>query len=118
MAGALGDPDEDPHGAPIPSSDGVIANRDLVTLTQLPTGVAAVVREVSDEDSGRLRELAAAGFLLGTSVVVTHRSPNGDVVVRVAGEDQELSAATAGLIRLERSDTPRVGESDDSDKGR
>ena len=118
MAGALGDPDEDPHGAPIPSSDGVIVNRDLVTLTQLPTGAAAVVREVSDEDSGRLRELAAAGFLLGTSVVVTHRSPNGDVVVRVAGEDQELSAATAGLIRLERSDTPRVGENDDSDKGR
>ena len=118
MAGALGDPDEDPHGAPIPSSDGVIANRNLVTLTRLPTGVSAVVREVSDEDSGRLRELAAAGFLLGTSVVVTRRSPDGDVAVRVAGADQELSAATAGLIRLERSDTPRVDESDDSDKGR
>ena len=118
MARALGDPDEDPHGAPIPSSDGVIASRDLVSLTELPAGVDAVVREVSDEDSGRLRELAAAGFLLGTGVVVTDRSPDGDVVVRVAGGVQTLDAVTAALIRLERSETTRVDESDDSDKGR
>lgn len=118
MARALGDPDEDPHGAPIPSSDGVIASRDLVSLTELPTGVDAVVREVSDEDSGRLRKLAAAGFLLGTNVVVTDRSPKGDVVVRIAGGAVTLDAVTAGLIRLERSQTTRVGESDDSDKGR
>ena len=118
MARALGDPDEDPHGAPIPSSDGVIASRDLVSLPELPTGVEAVVREVSDEDSARLRKLAAAGFLLGTNVVVTDRSPKGDVVVRIAGGAVTLDAVTAGLIRLERSQTTRVGESDDSDKGR
>ena len=118
MARALGDPDEDPHGAPIPSSDGVIASRDLVSLPELPTGVEAVVREVSDEDSARLRELAAAGFLLGTNLVVTNRSPEGDVVVRIAGGAVTLDAVTAGLIRLERSQTTRVDESDDSDKGR
>ena len=115
MARALGDPDEDPHGAPIPSSDGVIASRDLVSLTELPTGVDAVVREVSDEDSGRLRELAAAGFLLGTNVVVTDRSPGGEVVVQVAGGVQTLDAVTARMIQLELSETTRVDESDDSD---
>lgn len=118
MARALGDPDEDPHGAPIPSSDGVIASRDLVSLTELPTGVDAVVREVSDEDSGRLRELAAAGFLLGTKVVVTDRSPGGEVVVELAGGVQTLDAVTASMIQLELSETTRVDESDDSDKGR
>ena len=115
MARALGDPDEDPHGAPIPSSDGVIASRDLVSLTELPAGVDAVVREVSDEDSGRLRELAAAGFLLGTNVVVTDRSPGGDVVVHVAGGVQRLDAVTARMIQLELSETTRVDERDDSD---
>jgi len=115
MARALGDPDEDPHGAPIPSSDGVIASRDLVSLTELPAGVDAVVREVSDEDSGRLRELAAAGFLLGTNVVVTDRSPGGEVVVHVAGGVQTLDAVTARMIQLELSETTRVDESDDSD---
>ena len=118
MARALGDPDEDPHGAPIPSSDGVIASRDLVSLTELPTGVDAVVREVSDEDSGRLRELAAAGFLLGTNVVVTDRSPGGEVVVELAGGVQTLDAVTASMIQLELSETTRVDESDDSAKGR
>ena len=109
MARALGDPDEDPHGAPIPSSEGVIASRDLVCLTELPEGVLAVVREVSDEDSERLRELAAAGFLLGTEVEVIRRSPGGDVVVRVAAEERPIDAVTAGLIRVERNETNPVG---------
>ncbi len=117
MAQALGDPDEDPHGAPIPSSDGVIVSRDLVALTELPEGVEAVVREVSDEDSDRLRELASTGFLLGTSVVLIDRSPDGDVAVRIAGGVQRLDVRTAGLIRLEQRDTKRVDETDDSDKG-
>jgi DtxR family transcriptional regulator, Mn-dependent transcriptional regulator len=103
MARALGDPDEDPHGAPIPSSEGVIASRDLVSLTDVREGVRAVVREVSDEDSGRLRELAAAGFLLGTEVVVKHRLPDGHLVVRVGRHERSLDATTAGLIRLELS---------------
>lgn len=117
MAQALGDPDEDPHGAPIPSSDGVIVSRDLVALTELPEGVEAVVREVSDEDSDRLRELASTGFLLGTSVVLIDRSPDGNVAVRIAGGVQRLDVRTAGLIRLEQRDTKRVDETDDSDKG-
>jgi DtxR family Mn-dependent transcriptional regulator len=110
MARALGDPDEDPHGAPIPSPEGVLASRDLVSLSELPAGVDAVVREVSDEDSARLRELAAAGFLLGTEVVVDDRLPDGAVVVRVAGRERRIDAVTAGLIRLERSKTIPVGE--------
>lgn len=118
MALALGDPDEDPHGAPIPSSDGVIASRDLVTLTELPPGVNAVVREVPDEDAARLRELASAGFFLGTRVVVTARSPEGDIVVRIGEDEKRLDAVTAGLIRLERSETTRVDERDDRDKSR
>ncbi len=117
MAQALGDPDEDPHGAPIPSSDGVIASRDLVALTELPEGEEAVVRQVSDEDSDRLRELAAAGFLLGTTVVLIDRSPEGDVAVRIAGGVQRLDAMTAGLIWLGQPDTKRADETYDSDKG-
>ncbi len=102
MARALGDPLEDPHGAPIPSPEGVIVRRDLVALSELEEGVEAVVREVSDEDSARLRELAAAGFLLGTRVVVIARPDDGSVRVLVAGIERTLDTATAGLIRLDR----------------
>jgi len=105
MARAIGDPDEDPHGAPIPSPDGVIASRDLVSLTELEAGTQGVVREVSDEDSDSLRELAAAGFLLGTRLVVTDRSTEGDVTVRIGVDEHRLDAVTAGLIWLERDES-------------
>jgi DtxR family Mn-dependent transcriptional regulator len=104
MARALGDPVEDPHGAPIPSPDGVIERRDLVALSDLEVGARGVVREVPDEDSERLRELAAAGFLLGTTLTVRERSGTGGVIVRVGGRDRELDEA-AELILLERIET-------------
>jgi DtxR family Mn-dependent transcriptional regulator len=83
MARALGDPVEDPHGAPIPSPDGVIESRDLVAL----------------------RELAAAGFLPGTALVVRERSPAGGVVVQVGGRERELDEEAAELVLLERIET-------------
>lgn len=115
MARALGDPDEDPHGAPIPSAEGVMASRDLVSLADLPVGVRATVREVSDEDSERLRELAATGFLLGTEVVVSRRSPRGTIVLLAGSGERTLDEETAGHIRLERLETTAVDECDDSD---
>jgi DtxR family Mn-dependent transcriptional regulator len=118
MARALGDPDEDPHGAPIPSPEGVIASRDLVSLAEIGPGVEAVVREVPDEDSARLRELAAAGFLLGTRLIVTDASAAGDVTVLIEGDERRLDAVTASLIRLERIESTPVDDSDDSVKGR
>jgi len=105
MARALGDPVEDPHGAPIPSPEGVIESRDLVALSELEIGARGVVREVSDEDSERLRELAAAGFLLGTSLKVLDRSARGDVVVRLGDHERRLDSAAAEQMRLERIDT-------------
>jgi hypothetical protein len=51
-------------------------------------------------------------------VVVTDRSPGGEVVVELAGGVQTLDAVTARMIQLELSETTRVDESDDSDKGR
>jgi DtxR family Mn-dependent transcriptional regulator len=104
MASALGDPLEDPHGAPIPSPDGVIESRDLDLLIDLPSGVPAVVREVSDEDAARLRQLASAGFLLGKEIVVLKRSPDA-LIVLVGSEEHRLESVTAGLIRVERIET-------------
>lgn len=118
MARAIGDPSEDPHGAPIPSPDGVIVSRDLVSLTELPVGVRAVVREVPDEDSERLRDLAAAGFFLGTDVLVIDRSADGVVTVRIAGAQHRVDAVTAGLIRFSRSEPTAPDECNGSDKGR
>lgn len=104
MARALGDPLEDPHGAPIPSSDGVMPTRDLALLSDLPAGASAVIREVSDADSERLRRLASSGFLLGTEIELGEATKDGDLVVRVAGVEHTIDAATARVVRVEPTD--------------
>lgn len=104
MARAIGDPLEDPHGAPIPSSDGVMPSRDLVALSSLVSGATAIIREVSDADSERLRRLASSGFLLGTELEVGGTTDDGDMIVRVAGVEYTVDASTARVVRVERMD--------------
>jgi len=104
MAAALGDPATDPHGAPIPRPDGSIIQRDLPSLTDLSAGTRAVIREVPDDDSERLRFLSGIGFLLGTEVTILSASgPDGEVVAEVAGRRHRLSRELAAAIRLEPS---------------
>jgi DtxR family Mn-dependent transcriptional regulator len=102
MALAVGDPDTDPHGAPIPGSDGTIRVRDLPALSDLPPGAIAVIREVPDDDSERLRFLGDNGFLLGTEVIVLSASDDdGEVVAEVDGRSHRLAGDLAAAIRLE-----------------
>lgn len=102
MALAVGDPDTDPHGAPIPGPDGSIETRELTALADLPTGSTAVIREVPDDDSERLRFLGHNGFLLGTEVIVHSASDDdGVVVAEVDGRRHRLSGELAAAIRLE-----------------
>ncbi len=103
MARALGNPEEDPHGAPIPSPDGVMAARDLVSLADLAPGEAAVLREVSDDDSARLRRLAAEGFLLGARIEVEEACEDGGRLVHVGGTRRTVDLETARVIRVEHA---------------
>ncbi len=86
MAMALGNPRFDPHGAPIPSRDGVIDAPDLVSLTEVPLGVTAELRLVSDRDGERLRYLSSLGLTLGAVFEVIARQPfRGPVTIRLSG---------------------------------
>src|ERR687895_1149682 len=58
MASAIGEPAVDPHGAPIPTREGAVDERRLVSLDELAVGDRARVVRVSDEDGERLRYLA------------------------------------------------------------
>jgi DtxR family Mn-dependent transcriptional regulator len=102
MALAVGDPDTDPHGAPIPGPDGSIETRELTALADLPAGSTAVIREVPDDDSERLRFLGHNGFLLGTEITVHAASDDdGCVVAEVEGRRHRLPGELAAAIRLE-----------------
>lgn len=102
MALALGNPRYDPHGAPIPSKDGVIEEPVLVPLSEVPVGAMAELRQVSDRDAARLRYLSQMGLRLGTVFEVVARQPfRGPVTVRLSAggsRDQVVGHELAGAL--------------------
>lgn len=66
----LGFPDRDPHGDPIPASDGSVRREDAVLLGSAKPGHVGIVLRISDRDPQLLRALEASGINIGTTVSV------------------------------------------------
>ena len=99
MAAALGNPGVDPHGDPIPTADGDIAEVTGVPLSDVPEGVAVEVRRVDEHDAERLRYLASLGLVPGALVTVTGREPfGGPVMLRTPAGTHALGPSLAGDI--------------------
>lgn len=81
---ALGYPQSDPHGDPIPTSAGVLPIQDLVPLVELPPNTRSVVRRISDDNPDLLRYVASLGLVPDATVQVTERSPfDGPIYVEI-----------------------------------
>src|SRR3954447_25002925 len=81
---ALGHPQFDPHGDPIPNSAGTLPVQDLVPLSDLPLDTPSVVRRISDHDPDLLRYVDSLGIVPDATVRVTNRSPfNGPLYLEV-----------------------------------
>src|SRR6266851_3271637 len=88
MAGTLGDPRYDPHGAPIPTAAGDIEETELVSLAEAPVGAELELREVGTQDPARLSFFAEQGLVPGTRLRVTDRQPfNGPTTVRLESDE-------------------------------
>jgi DtxR family Mn-dependent transcriptional regulator len=100
MAAALGDPATDPHGAPIPTREGGIAEGPAGRpLAELGPGERAVVARVEDEDGDRLRYLASLGVVPGAEVELAERAPfGGPLSVRVGGELRQVGPQLAAQV--------------------
>src|SRR6058998_671560 len=100
MAGALGDPRYDPHGAPIPTAAGEIEEAELVSMADARVGASLDVRQVDDGDPARLRYLADLGLTPGTRVRIVERQPfNGPTTVRI-GNAARVVGRELGLVVL------------------
>ena len=75
---ALGHPQFDPHGDPIPTTAGVLPVRDLVPLSDLPLDTPSIVRRVPDSNPDLLRYVDSLGLVPDATVRVTRRSPFND----------------------------------------
>jgi DtxR family Mn-dependent transcriptional regulator len=66
----LGYPKADPHGDPIPDSNGKFPVRKQIPLSELPENETAVIAGVVDKSPVFLRHLEKNGFTVGTTVKV------------------------------------------------
>ena len=102
MAASLGDPATDPHGAPIPTREGGIAELPAARpLAELAEGERGVVARVEDEDADRLRYLASLGVVPGVEVEVVERAPfGGPVSLRGAGTPRLIGPQLAAQVMV------------------
>ncbi len=101
IAADLGDPERDPHGAPIPRSDGTMPGGDTSALCELEDGASATFVRIPDERPDMLRWLAERSIVPGVEVAVTGRDPfGGPIQVSVAGKNHSIGTELAEAMRM------------------
>jgi DtxR family Mn-dependent transcriptional regulator len=103
IAVALGDPEFDPHGHPIPMRDGTMPTRtSAVPIVGLEEGVGGVIAQVRDETPDVLRFLEGRGMLVGARIVVREQAPlAGTVTIAVAGDETETTIGRDLAARID-----------------
>ncbi|HOQ85239.1 MAG TPA: metal-dependent transcriptional regulator [Phycisphaerae bacterium] len=95
----LGEPVFDPHGAPIPQSDGTVPELQGRLLSDCPPGHCGQVLQVSDKDPALLRHLADLGIRIGLQVRVLDQAPfGGPVRLQAAGRQIDLGRQAAERV--------------------
>ena len=94
MAATIGEPEVDPHGAPIPTRDGAMDETEYTSLADLAVGAPGVVMRVTDEDPAMLRYLGELSVVPGKRVTVKSRAPYGGPIMLAVGR-QEISIGPA-----------------------
>ncbi len=100
IAAALGNPEIDPHGDPIPALDGTITSRDLIFLAELAVNQDATVSRIVDQHPEVLRYLSDLGLTPGATIQLAQRAPlNDTVTLRINnGDPHTISTQVARQI--------------------
>jgi DtxR family Mn-dependent transcriptional regulator len=86
MAAALGHPERDPHGDPIPTADLVMPCDEASPLSSLRPTQQAVILRVNDEDPTFLRHLDELGLVPGAQLEISSYSPiDNNLTISVVG---------------------------------
>jgi DtxR family Mn-dependent transcriptional regulator len=102
MATTIGEPEVDPHGAPIPTRDGAVDETVYTSLADLAIGVTGMVVRVADEDPEMLRYLAELAILPGRRITVKARAPfDGPITLMVGRHELSIGPALAEHVLME-----------------
>ncbi len=102
MERALGFPQFDPHGDPIPDREGHLPSIEDIPLDLMSEGQVGRVSRVSDRDTDRLSYLFGLGVRPGARINVLDAMPfDGPIRVQVNEVEQLLPHSVAQLVRVE-----------------
>jgi DtxR family Mn-dependent transcriptional regulator len=105
MASALGHPEVDPHGDPIPSADGSIHELACTPLSDIPVGETVEIHRVHESQPERLRYIASLGLRPGVQVTVMDRQPFDDLVtIELSGEQHVIGRELGHVLQCARQD--------------
>jgi DtxR family Mn-dependent transcriptional regulator len=96
----LGHPETDPHGDPIPNSEGLVKPQEAQNLLTCPLNTPVRVTRVIDQDRAFLRFIEGHDLKPGESIEVEARDAASDSV-RVRGKnDQRITIGTRAASKL------------------
>lgn len=103
----LGFPTHDPHGDPIPTREGEIAEITNDPLADVEPGSSVVIQRVSDADPQMLDYLEEIGLLPGTVLKVLEKAPfHGPIKVRIREGERVVGHRIASNIFVD-SEAPK-----------
>ena len=99
MAVTIGEPEVDPHGAPIPTRDGAVDETEYRSLAELSVGKSGSVVRVADEDPEMLRYLGELAIVPGKRVTVKARAPyDGPITLSIGRQELSIGPALAAQV--------------------
>ena len=103
IASALGNPERDPHGEPIPSVNLTMPKDTLLPLSALRKGQTAIVKRVNAENPELLRHLDSLDLVPGTKIKITDYSPyDNNLTVLIDDQDFVIGLAISTKIFVEK----------------
>lgn len=93
---ALGHPKVDPHGDPIPTTDGEVVESNDRSLSELDPGESGVISRVSDANPEILQYVTEMGLVLDRDVRVMKKMKfDGSILVQIDSKEYFLSSKLA-----------------------
>ena len=102
VARKLNNPDFDPHGDPIPNTEGKVIPRDLHPLSEWPMHTAGTVSRIKTDNQAMLQHILDRGFKLDSKIEVLERDPfDGPITALVDGKKRTVGHNVASCILVE-----------------
>jgi len=101
IAAAMGQPDRDPHGEPIPSVDLVMPKDPGIALAKLKPNQEACIQRVHAQDTDLLKHLEELGLVIGAHVKALEVSRYDQVMrIHVQGRKEGIALGPAITSRV------------------